>query len=236
MGKAMGSGKYVAYYRVSTDRQARSGLGLAAQKEAVKTYLDGGRWKLVGEFTERESGKRNDRPALAQALALCRIHNAALVVGKLDRLSRNTRFLLTLVEESGEKGVVFCDLPKVPEGPVGKFIISQMASVAELEAGLISQRTKAALAAAKARGTVLGRPNSDIASYAAAGSRAGLRARQHKAQKRANDLMPIIAAIQAEGITSLNGIAAALNEKGITTARGGEWSATQVQRLLATVE
>jgi DNA invertase Pin-like site-specific DNA recombinase len=228
----MGSGKYVAYYRVSTDKQKRSGLGLEAQKEAVQKHLDGGRWKLVGEFKETETGKRDDRPQLIKALALCRVHNAALVVAKLDRLARNTRFLLTLVEASGERGVVFCDLPTIPEGPVGKFMISQLASVAELEAGLISQRTKAALKAAKDRGVVLGRPNSDIHEHAQQGHDAGLVARQQKAAKRAADLKPIIEAIQEEGSTSLNQIAATLNERGITTARGGEWSATQVMRLL----
>ena len=119
-------------------------------------YLNGGRWKLVAEVVEVETGKRADRPKLAQALALCRLHTATLIIGKLDRLARNTRFLLSIVEGTGEAGVVFCDLPTVPAGPVGKFIVTQMAAVAELEAGLISQRTKAALAAAKARGKRLG--------------------------------------------------------------------------------
>jgi len=226
------SGKYVAYYRVSTEKQKRSGLGLEAQKEAVRSYLNGGRWKLAGEFTERESGKRNDRPALAQALAMCRLLNATLVVAKLDRLARNTQFLLTVVNQSGDRGVVFCDLPTIPEGPTGKFLLTQMASVAELEAGLISQRTKAALQAAKARGVVLGRPNSDIATYAKRGAKASATVRGANAEKRAGDILPVIEAIKAEGNTSLRQIAAALNERGITTARGGAWSATQVMRAM----
>jgi DNA invertase Pin-like site-specific DNA recombinase len=226
------SGKYVAYYRVSTDKQKRSGLGLEAQKEAVLGFLNGGRWKLSGEFTERESGKRTDRPALTQALAMCRLQNATLVVGKLDRLARNAEFLLKVHRESGDRGVVFCDLPTIPEGPVGKFIITQMAAVAELEAGLISQRTVAALKAAKARGVVLGRPNSDIHVYAKRGSKASIAARRSMAEKRAADVLPIIEAVKAEGNTSLRQIAAALNEKGITTAKGGEWSAVQVKRIL----
>lgn len=228
----MKNGKYVAYFRVSTDRQKRSGLGLSAQREAVLGYLGAHHGKLVGEFTEAESGKRNDRPALAQALAMCRLQGAALIVGKLDRLARNTHFLLTIVNESGDAGVVFCDLPTIPEGPTGKFLLTQMASVAELEAGLISQRTRAALQAAKARGQVLGCKNANIASYANAGAMASATVRTRNAAKRAGDVQPIIEAIRAEGTTSLRQIAAALNERGITTARGGEWSAVQVSRVL----
>lgn len=228
----MAKGKYVAYYRVSTDKQKRSGLGLDAQKDAVTSFLNGGRWKLVGEFTERESGKRSDRPALAQALATCRLHNATLVVAKLDRLARNTQFLLTVVNQSGEAGVVFCDLPSIPEGPTGKFLLTQMASVAELEAGLISQRTKAALKAAKARGQVLGCRNDKIAAHAVLGAKASATVRSENAAKRAKDVLPIIDAIKAEGNTSLRQIAAALNDQGIPTARGGEWSAPQVLRVL----
>jgi DNA invertase Pin-like site-specific DNA recombinase len=226
------NGKYIAYYRVSTGKQERSGLGLAAQKEAVRNYLNGGKWQLAGEFTERESGKRNDRPQLAAALSMCRLQGAVLVVAKLDRLARNTQFLLTVVNQSGEKGVVFCDLPTIPEGPTGKFLLTQMASVAELEAGLISQRTKAALKAAKARGQVLGCKNDNIRAYAKRGNKASAAVRGAKAEERAGAILPIIEAIKAEGNTSLRQIAAALNERGITTARGGEWSSPQVMRVL----
>lgn len=229
----MKNGKYVAYYRVSTDKQKRSGLGLEAQQHAVRAYLGAGHGKLVGEFTEAESGKWDDRPALAQALAMCRLQNATLVVAKLDRLARNTQFLLTIVHDSGDAGVVFCDLPSIPEGPTGKFLLTQMASVAELEAGLISQRTRAALQAARARGQVLGCKNDRIASYAVLGAQASATVRTRNAAKRAEDVQPIIEAIRAEGNTSLRQIAAALNERGITTARGGEWSAVQVARVLS---
>jgi DNA invertase Pin-like site-specific DNA recombinase len=227
----MANGKYVAYYRVSTAKQGASGLGLEAQKMAVADYLNGGRWNLTGEFTEVESGKRSDRPKLAEALATCRLHNATLVVAKLDRLARNTQFLLKVVNESGNAGVVFCDLPTIPEGPTGKFIITQMASVAELEAGLISQRTKAALKAAKARGVVLGGDHG-IAKHCRKGNRASVVIRVATAVNRANDLQPIIESIQSGGALSLRQIAAALNERGILTARGGKWSAGQVQRIL----
>lgn len=143
---------FVAYYRVSTDRQGRSGLGLDAQRAAVAKYVAGAGGVVAAEFEEVESGKRNDRPQLAAALAACRARRAALVIAKLDRRARNARFLLHVVEGTGEAGVVFCDLPSVPPRPVGKFLLTQMAAVAELEAGLISQRTRAALAASKARG------------------------------------------------------------------------------------
>jgi DNA invertase Pin-like site-specific DNA recombinase len=150
--------RFVAYLRVSTEGQGRSGLGLEAQRQAVATYLAQHGGGLLAEFQEIESGRKNDRPQLAAALACCRTRRAALLVAKLDRLSRDARFLLGLVEGAGEAGVVFCDLPRVPPGPMGRFLLTQMAAVAELEAGLTGQRTRAALAAAKARGTRLGNP------------------------------------------------------------------------------
>src|SRR5215212_2720523 len=127
----------------------------------------------------------------ATALAACRVHRATLVIAKLDRLARNARFLLGVVEGSGEGGVVFCDLPQVPPGPVGKFLVTQMAAVAELEAGLISQRTRAALAAARARGVVLGNPRLRAGSPDAA--RAAAAAKAAKARARAADLAPVLA-------------------------------------------
>ncbi|WP_431270263.1 recombinase family protein [Dankookia sp. P2] len=136
--------RYIAYFRVSTERQGRSGLGLDAQRMAVARHIASAGGQVVAEFQEVESGKRNDRPQLAAALAACRAHRATLLIAKLDRLARNARFLLGVVEGSGDGGVVFCDLPQVPPGPVGKFLVTQMAAVAELEAGLISQRTRAA--------------------------------------------------------------------------------------------
>jgi DNA invertase Pin-like site-specific DNA recombinase len=188
--------KCVAYLRVSTAKQGNSGLGLEAQREAIRAYLKGRKWKLIDEVVEIESGKRNDRPALPKALALCRLHNATLIVGKLDRLARNTKFLLTVVESSGEAGVVFCDLPTIPEGPVGKFLLAQMASVAEFEVGLISQRTRAALRAAKARGVALGCRNGHIARYAARGAKASASVRVSNARKRSADLPPVLEALK----------------------------------------
>ena len=145
----MAEGKFVSYLRCSTAKQGRSGLGLEAQRKAVEAYLNGGRWKLIAEHLEVESGRRSDRPELAKALAECRIRGASLVVAKVDRLSRNARFLLEVAESGVD--LIFCDLPSA-----SKFTIGIMAVVAEEETRMISNRTKAALAAAKARGTKLG--------------------------------------------------------------------------------
>jgi DNA invertase Pin-like site-specific DNA recombinase len=149
------NGKFVAYYRVSTERQGRSGLGLEAQQAAVATYLNGGDWRIVAEFTEFESGRRSDRPELDKALGAARLHRCPLVVSKVDRLTRSVAFLSRLLEAGVD--VRFADLPQI-EGATGRFLLQQMVAVAELEAGMISTRTKAALAAAKARGRTLGGP------------------------------------------------------------------------------
>jgi DNA invertase Pin-like site-specific DNA recombinase len=241
---AQNSGKFVAYFRVSTGRQGKSGLGIDAQREAVRTYLNGGDWQIVGEFTEIESGKRSDRPALEQALAAARLHRASLVVSKVDRLTRSVAFLSRLLEAGVD--VRFADLPQI-EGATGRFMLQQMVAVAELEAGMISARTKAALAAAKKRGKKLGglrrkivgkdakgKPiYGDVAKGSAKGRAAGMRVRQERAAQRAADVAPIIAKLQAAGATSLHAIAEGLNARKIPTARGqGEWSAVQVMRVL----
>jgi DNA invertase Pin-like site-specific DNA recombinase len=144
-------GKFVAYFRVSTDRQGRSGLGLEAQRRSVLDYLNGGRWELTAEFTEVESGKRSDRPELDKALAACKKYKAKLVIAKLDRLSRNLAFIATLMD-SGE--FVAVDNPHA-----NKLTIHILAAVAQHEREIISARTSAALQAAKARGKRLGNPN-----------------------------------------------------------------------------
>jgi DNA invertase Pin-like site-specific DNA recombinase len=224
--------QFVAYFRVSTDKQGKSGLGLDAQREAVARYVAGQGGEVVAVFEEVESGKRNDRPQLAKALAACRARRAVLVIAKLDRLARNARFLLSVVEGTGENGVVFCDLPTVPPGPVGKFLVTQMAAVAELEAGLIAQRTRAALAAAKARGVRLGNP-SPTAGTRETAMRAA-RARAETAAARAQDLVPYVLHAQRDGATTLRALADALNARGIPTPSGsGTWRPEQVRRLLA---
>jgi DNA invertase Pin-like site-specific DNA recombinase len=186
---------------------------------------------IVATFAEVESGKRNDRPELAKALSAARRHRATLVIAKLDRLARNARFLLSIVEGSGEGGVVFCDLPTVPAGPMGKFLITQMAAVAELEAGLIAQRTKAALAAAKARGVKLGNPALRAGTPEAARAAAAAKVRQ--ADDRAADLVQTVAEIRAAGVGTVEGIAKALNARGIPSPSGrGAWHPTTVSRLV----
>ncbi|MDO9714396.1 recombinase family protein [Paracraurococcus lichenis] len=222
--------RFIAYHRVSTDRQGRSGLGLEAQRDAVQRHVAGAGGAILASFTEVESGKRNDRPELAKALAACRAQRATLVIAKLDRLARNARFLLSIVEGSGEGGVIFCDLPTVPAGPVRKFLITQMAAVAELEAGLIAQRTKAALAAAKARGVKLGNPTLRAGTPDAA--RAAAAAKSEQATACAVDLAPILAEIRAAGVTTLEGVAKALTARGIPTPSGREaWYPATVRRL-----
>jgi DNA invertase Pin-like site-specific DNA recombinase len=220
--------KHVAYYRVSTARQGRSGLGLEAQKESVKLYLasvPGS--KLVAEFTEVESGTRkgNDRAQLAAALAACRMRGATLVIAKLDRLARNVAFVSHLMEA----GVDFtaCDFPQA-----NRLTVHILASVAEHEAECISERTKLALAAAKRKGKVLGGDRGNTHLIYKKGNRASAVVRHENAQRFASDVLPTIEEIKSAGAVSLRQIADGLNQRGIPTARGGEWSAVQVSRVV----
>ena len=215
--------KFVAYYRVSTERQGRSGLGLEAQQAAVRGFTKGG--EIVAEVIEIESGKRNDRPKLAEALRLCRLHKAMLVIAKLDRLARNVHFVSSLMESGIE--FVAVDFPQA-----NRLTVHIMAAVAEHEAAMISARTKAALAAAKARGVKLGGDRGNIRAIAAEGRRTASQRRAANADRRAADVAPVILELKAAG-TSLRGIAAALVARGIPTAQGGVWSAVQVSRVLA---
>jgi DNA invertase Pin-like site-specific DNA recombinase len=224
-------GGFVAYYRVSTSKQGKSGLGIDAQRAAVANYLNGGDWHINGEFTEIESGRRSERPQLDKALAAARVRQVPLVVAKVDRLTRSVAFLSRLLEAGVD--VRFADLPAI-EGPTGRFLLQQMAAVAELEAGMISARTKAALAAAKKRGTKLGgNRGAKLTAKARAAGRAAL---QTRAQERAADLAEIVKELQAAGCESLRAIAAGLDARGIPTARGGNWSAVQVSRLLGRLQ
>lgn len=219
--------KFVAYCRVSTAKQGHSGLGLEAQEAAIRAYLKPGDVVISPTFIEVESGKRDARPELAKALNYAKLTGATLLVSKLDRLSRNTGFLLTLLDGGVE--VAFCDLPAVA-GASGRFLLTCMASVAELEAGLISERTKAALQAAKARGKVLGgfRPNATKVDPSL-----GRAARTAKASAFAERIRGVVAELAASGVSGLAATARGLNERGIPTPRGGEWTATQVMRVLA---
>lgn len=222
-------GKFVAYYRVSTARQGRSGLGLEAQKHAVAEYLNGGRWTMLKEYTEVESGKVNARPELEKALRQCKVTGAKLVIAKLDRLSRNAAFLLAL-RDSGVKFVA-ADVPDA-----NNLTIGILALIAEHEREAISRRTKEALAAAKRRGVRLGNPNGARPILRARkGNRAALAAIKARADEHAARLRPIVEDLQAEGIVTLAGIAGALNERGMQTARGGAWHASSVRNLIARI-
>jgi len=220
--------KAVAYYRVSTAKQGSSGLGLDAQRSAVEALCAGRGWEIIAPpFTEVESGKRDDRPELAKALERCKVTGAALVVAKLDRLSRNVAFLATL-QDSGVKFVA-ADMPEANE-----LTIHIMAAVAQAERKAISKRTKEALAAAKARGQRLGNPNGAAAlRRAAKGSGAGTAAAQRNADVHAARLRPIVERMRGGGLTSLGALAGALNAEGMVTPRGGRWHASSVRNLLA---
>jgi DNA invertase Pin-like site-specific DNA recombinase len=221
----MAEGSFVAYYRVSTERQNRSGLGLEAQREAVRSYLNGGAWRLVAEVTEIESGKRSDRPKLADALRLCRLHGATLIIAKLDRLARNVAFVSNLMESGVEFTAV--DFPQA-----NRLTVHILAAVAEHEARAISDRTKAALAAARARGVRLGGNRGKLADVRSLGTLASVVARRARSDARAKDVLPLIQQIQARG-ASLRQIAAELSANGIPTPRGsGAWSAMQVKRVI----
>ncbi len=221
---------FVAYYRVSTDKQGRSGLGLEAQREAVSRYVLAVPGTLVADFEEVESGKRRDRPQLALALAASRARGATLIIAKLDRLARDTEFLLSIVRGAGVGGIAFCDLPQLPPGPAGTFMVTLLAAVAEFEAGLISQRTKAAMAAAKARGIKMGNPH--LLAGTPGAMRDARAERSRLAVEHAADVMPYIAAARKAGAGSFSQVAAALTARGIQPPSGGAvWHASQVWRI-----
>lgn len=220
--------KFISYLRVSTAKQGASGLGLEAQRQAVAEHLNGGAWVLVREFVEVESGKRDDRPKLAEAMALCRLHGATLLIAKLDRLSRDAHFLLGLQKAGVD--FVACDMPTA-----NRLTVGILAMVAEEERRAISARTKAALQAAKARGTKLGGDRGKLHLVRDVGRAAGIATRKARASGRTADLAPIIAELRAEGSTTLSALAGGLNARGIPAARGGAWSPMQVSRVLKAV-
>lgn len=220
----MAEGRHVSYIRVSTTRQGESGLGLEAQRRAVRDHLGHNGWDLIEEFVEVESGKRNDRPELARALAACKKHKATLVIARLDRLARNVHFVSGLLES----GVEFtcCDMPEADRA-----FLQIVAVFAEWEGRKISERTKAALAEAKVRGTKLGYAN----PFRKDGERAreaSAMVRTSKADQFAANVVPIIREIEVSGVASLQGIADALNARGVSTARGGRWHPGTVRNVL----
>lgn len=217
----MATGKFIAYHRVSTQKQGASGLGLEAQKEAVNRFLNGGTWELLGEYVEVETGKGADalakRPQLKAALAACRKEGATLVIAKLDRLARNVHFVSGLMESKVK--FVACDMPEANE-----LTIHIMAAFAEHEAKRISQRTKDALAVAKTRGVVLGKAG-------AANLKPNIEARQKAADEFAEKLRPLFSGMRERGLSQRK-MVDELNSIGVPTVGGGHWVLAQVQRLL----
>ena len=208
---------YIAYYRVSTDKQGQSGLGLGAQRQAVTTYLSG-RAELIAEYTEIETGKRNDRPQLAAALAECRRKRAKLVIAKLDRLARNVYFISGLMESGVE--FVAVDMPEA-----NRLTLHILAAVAEHEREMISKRTREALQVAKARGTRLGNPRP---------AEALVKGREVIATHLADfhdQVQPQVELLHAQGF-GLRAIARELNRRGVPTARGKLWAASTVAGVL----
>ena len=222
--------KAVAYYRVSTAAQGRSGLGLDAQRAAVAEVCAARGLEMVAEFTEVESGKRADRPELTEALRRAKLTGATLVVAKLDRLSRSVAFLSAL-QDSGARFIA-ADMPEANE-----LTVHILAAVAQAERKAISTRTKEALKAAKARGVKLGNPNGAAPlRRAGKGNGAAVAARQELVDSRTRELAGEVARLRANGAASLRQLADALNQERIEAPRGGVWHASGVKRLLDRVE
>jgi DNA invertase Pin-like site-specific DNA recombinase len=229
----MAQGRFISYLRVSTEKQGKSGLGLEAQRHSVANYLNGGNWELVAEVVEIESGKNNKRPKLAEAINLCKAYNAVLVVAKMDRLARDAHFLLGL-QKSGVEFVA-ADNPQA-----NRLTVGILALVAEDEAKAISQRTKAGLAAAKARGQVLGAyDRNDKTKFVGRTGTAedvakAREARSQKATDKAQNLKLLFDRLNPDGSLSLAAMARLLNVEGIPTPSGkGSWQAVTVSRVLS---
>ena len=214
---------YVSYLRQSTKKQSLSNLGIEAQREIIHKYL--GQIKPIAEFVETESGKKTDRPKLAEALELCRKTKSTLIVAKLDRLSRNVAFTSKLLESDVE--IKFCDFPEA-----NRLVLHIIASIAEYEAGLISTRTKQALKAKKARGVRLGKPENLVNNLGKAISNSTLTNRQKALDNDNNRRAIAMLKVMATQDLSLSEMARRLNEEGFVTSRGKQFTAWQVSVLL----
>lgn len=213
------SAGFISYLRVSTEKQGESGFGIEAQRTAISQFARHSDASILGEFIEVESGKRNDRPVLQEALRVCRKTKSTLLVAKLDRLSRTVNFLSQLIEAK-------VDFIAVDNPNANKLMIHVLSAFAEHERDLISDRTRSALSAARARGVTLGNPNlSHARERATAVIKAG-------ALARAKNVLPVISDIQRSGAITMQDIASALNLRGIPTARGGKWYPTSVRNVL----
>lgn len=214
---------YVAYLRVSTQRQGTSGLGLQAQQEIIRKHLNGS--SPIAEFIEVESGRKSDRPKLHEALEICKKNKATLIVAKMDRLSRNVAFTSQLLDSGIE--IVFCDFPKA-----NRLVLTIISAISEYEAGLIRQRTKAALQVKKEQGYKLGKPENLIHNLdkAIANSR---KTNQEKARNNPNNKRAVaILRGLVNKTTNLSEMARILNDEGFLTSRGGRFCAKQISILL----
>jgi len=218
--------RFIAYYRVSTRAQGRSGLGLEAQQAAVGRLLQSASGDLFAEFTEVESGTKAARPQFNEALRLCRIFSAVLVIAKLDRLARNVALIAQLMESGVE--FVAADFPQA-----NRLTIHILAAIAEYEAKLISERVKAAIVASKVRGVVWGGNRNAPTAHLDEARRIGNEGRKRRATARAIDLEPLIMEMREGGGKSLKGIAQELNRLGIRQRRGGiNWTPSAVRWAL----
>ena len=214
---------YVSYLRQSTKKQSLSNLGIEAQREIIQKHL--GQIKPIAEFVETESGRKSDRPKLAEALELCRKTKSTLIVAKLDRLSRNVAFTSKLLESDVE--IKFCDFPEA-----NRLVLHIIASIAEYEAGLISQRTKQALKAKKARGVSLGKPENLVNNLGKAITKSNLTNRQKALDNDNNRRAIAMLKVMATQDLSLSEMARRLNEEGFVTSQGKQFTAWQVSVLL----
>lgn len=223
----MAEGKFIAYYRVSTNKQGINGLGIDAQRETVNNFLNGGNWKVIDEFTEVESGQKANRPELTKAIKTCNLKGAKLVVAKLDRLSRDLHFITSL-QKANIKFVV-AEMPEMNE-----LTIHLMAAMAQHERQMISQRTKQALAQARKRGIVLGNPCLRMGKQieGSGDTSKARKARKYLADNYAYQMKDIVFGLMTDGISSLNGIANELNRQDYKTRFGKAWTATAVKRLV----
>ncbi len=218
----------VAYLRVSTARQGASGLGLEAQRASVQGFAAAGGHTIVAELVEVESGGKADRPQLAAALATCRLHRATLVIAKLDRLARNVAFIANLMD--GGVDFVACDMPHA-----NRLTLHLLAAIAEHEREMISQRTKAALAAAKARGVRLGNPRGaeHLKWSCKKAAEASATKRRAKAHDHDHVVASMIEELAAAGMNNASTVTRHLNSRGILSPTGKAWSRGQTRIMMS---
>jgi DNA invertase Pin-like site-specific DNA recombinase len=214
----------VVYYRVSTEQQKRSGLGLLTQHDSVRRYIAANPGRVLAELTEIESGRSRDRPQLKEALRLCRVYCGKLIIARLDRLARSVAMIAGLLESNVD--FVAADMPLA-----NRFTVHILAAVAEYEARLISERTRAAFAAAKARGRKFGNPNPLTHGFSYAARKARVRAERERSKKRALDFLPLLCQLRDRGLT-IQEIAQHLTASGVQRPRGGKaWGHSTVRRM-----